>query len=189
MHRPPNPHRTRRARQGYVMVVALMLLATLAILGTSTLRVSAVDHRLAIQNARHMVMMNTADAGIGHARNDLALRDPYGGWNHDNRYQNRDLEGDTGNLFVTQVSGEELFGGLSYAYNLGVYEVSASYERCGQPPSGYSTEIGAQEFRSDYWRVESVSTTTDASLDPLNESTATVVSIIRKASEGGCRMN
>ena len=134
-----------------------------------------------------MVMLNTADAGVSHARTELTARNPTTSWNHDNRFHDRGE--DTGAYFVTQVSGDAIFGGASYTHNLGVYEVSATFERCGPPPSGYSTELGSQHFRSDYWRVESTATTTDLGFVPINANTAMVVSIIRKATEGDCKMN
>jgi len=162
------------------MLIALILMAVLAVIGSTSLTVSGVDQQIAIHNGKHMMMMNTADAGVSHARDELGYRDPPREW-HD--------EGDTGEAyFVTEVAGEGDFGGVSYTHNLGVYEVSAVYERCGSPPPGYSTELGNQHFRSDYWRMESVANMTDITYTQINESTATVVSIIRKAVEGPCKL-
>ena len=54
--------------------------------------------------------------------------------------------------YITKAVGETDFGGscLSYGkwclHNLGVYYVFAVYQRCGNPPPGYSTEQGEMVF-------------------------------------------
>ena len=170
------------SRKGYVMLVALILMTVLTVVGSTSLTISGVDQQIAIHNGKHMMMLNTADAGVNHARDELGRRDPVREW-HD--LSDAD---DTAEYFVGQAAAEYDFGGISYAHNLGVYEVSAVFERCGSPPPGYSTELGNQHFRSDYWRMESVATMTDGTYALVNESTATVVSIIRKAVEGPCKL-
>lgn len=176
-------HRTgRRSREGYVLLIALILIAVLMAIGTTTLTISGVDQQIAIHNGQHMMMVNTADAGVNHARDELGRRDPPREW-----YDEGDTS-DTAEFFVNKVTAESDFQGSTYAHNLGVYEVSAVFERCGSPPPGYSTELGNQHFRSDYWRMESISTITLPDPARRNESTATVVAIIRKAVEGPCKM-
>ena len=56
MPRSPLPmHRTsprRSGQRGYIMLVALIVMAILAILGVTTLRVAGIDQRVAIQNRK-----------------------------------------------------------------------------------------------------------------------------------------
>ena len=53
-------------------------------------------------------------------------------------------------VFIT-ASGDSESGGIAYflatgKHNLGVYQVDATYHRCGNPPPGYSTEQGRNGF-------------------------------------------
>ncbi len=57
-----------RARGGYAMLVALVLIALLTIIGATSLSVAGVDQRVATHNRRHMMALNAADAGTQHAR-------------------------------------------------------------------------------------------------------------------------
>ena len=45
-----------------------------------------------------------------------------------------------GQMTVLRCAAETSFDGLSYSHHLGVYWVTATYHRCGNPPPGYSTE-------------------------------------------------
>lgn len=165
------------ARQGYAMLIALILLALLTVIGATSLSVSGVDHRIALHNRKHMMVVNTADAGIQHAREQLKYENPAEEWLD---------SGDTG-AFVTATEAEGHYEGIAYAHNLGVYRVQAIYERCGNPPPGYSTEMGRQQYRSDYWRMESTARIQDASYASLNETTAVVVATLRKVVRGPCK--
>ena len=52
------------------MLVAMIMLALLAVLATSTLNIAGV-HQHANRNRQHMMAVNTADAGVVHARSRL----------------------------------------------------------------------------------------------------------------------
>lgn len=157
------------------MLVALILLTILAVVGATSLSVAGVDQQIALHNRKHMMMLNTADAGVAHARDALSHENPPDEW----------LDtGESDTAFVTETEAESDFGGITYVHNLGVYEVRAIYERSGSPPPGYSTELGNQGFHSDYWRMESTATMKDASYQQINESSATVISILRKVVQG-----
>jgi len=169
--------RNKRARQGYVLLVALILMAILTVIGATTLSVAGVDQRIALHNRKHMMIMNTADAGTVHARNEFTFGNPEHEW---------DDSGDTG-AWITLSDGETEFQGIAYTHNLGVYRVEAIFKRCAAPPPGYSTEEGGQKFRSDYWRLESTATMRDASLAYVNETTATIVATVRKVVRGSCK--
>lgn len=168
----------RRNQRGYVLLVALILMAILTVIGATSLSVAGVDQRIASHNRKHMMIVNSADAGTVHARYVLGLSDPESEWSD---------TGDTTGAWIDLADGEALFGGIAYTHNLGVYRVEAIYERCSSPPPGYSTEEGSQKFRSDYWRMESTATMRDASLQNVNETTATVVSTVRKVARGSCK--
>ncbi len=173
------------SRRGYVMLVALILLAILAVVGATTLSVSGIDQRIALHNRKHMMVMNSADAGTQHAREQLAYQDPADeGWGFVNDTGDAT---DTG-YFVAARDAESYFEGISYAHNLGIYRVSALYERCANPPPGYSTELGSQQFRSDYWRMLSTAEMEDASYSDINETTATVAATLRKVVHGSCKI-
>ena len=129
----------RRSRHGYVMLVALLLMAILAVIGSSTLQVAGLDHRIAIQNRKHMMVVNTAHAGTEHARLELQTSDPAN--------EGIDTGPDTWGDFINASEAEAQFAGLNYAHNLGVYWVKATYHRCGNPPPGYSTEVGTSTYR------------------------------------------
>ncbi len=167
----------RRGQRGYVLLVALILMAILTVIGATSLSVAGVDQRIAIHNRKHMMIVNSADAGTVHARYELGVADPEAEWND---------SADTA-AWIDLTDGEALFGGISYTHNLGVYRVEAIYERCSNPPPGYSTEEGSQKFRSDYWRMESTATMRDIGYQNINETTATVVSTIRKVARGSCK--
>lgn len=179
--RLPLPSRARGSEGGYIMLIALMVMAILAILGVTTLRVAGIDQRVAIQNRKHMLTVNTAHAGTEHARSALMFADPV----------NEGLDtADTAGDFVAKTTAEASFGGLAYAQNLGVYWVTATYHRCGNPPPGYSTELGGNKFRSDYWEMSSTARfqTSAGSAAPMNETQARTSSLIRKVRFGACKI-
>ncbi len=176
---PTRPRLASRAgQQGYVLLVALILMAILTVIGATSLSVAGVDHRIAIHNRKHMMVLNTADAGTVHARNELGYENPPTEWAD---------SGDTG-VFVTMPEAEADFEGIAYTHNLGIYRVEAIYERCANPPPGYSTEAGVQQYRSDFWRMDSTATIKDSSYTDINETTAMVVAKIRKVVRGPCKM-
>jgi hypothetical protein len=167
----------RRGERGYVLLVALILMAILTVVGATSLSIAGVDQRIATHNRKHMMIANAADAGTVHARYSLGLADPLAEWAD---------SGDTA-AWINLVAGEAEYQGIAYTHNLGVYRVLAIYQRCSNPPPGYSTEEGSQKFRSDYWRMESTATMRDASYQNVNETTAQVVATIRKVSRGSCK--
>ena len=169
--------RNARQRRGYVLLVALILIAILTVVGATSLSVAGVDQRIASHNRKHMMIVNTADAGTIHGRHELSLADPDHEWNE---------AGDTG-AWVSLAAGETQFGGIAYTHNLGVYRVMAIYESCSAPPPGYSTEAGNQSFRSDYWRLQATARMRDAAFSSVNETTALVVSTVRKVHKGSCK--
>jgi hypothetical protein len=166
------------------MLVAMVLLALLAVLGTSTLNIAGIDQRIAARNRQHVLVVHTASAGNEDGRDDI-------------RYSLPSTEGygingqEDSAFFITQVSGETSFGGLNYTHNLGVYRVHANYLRCGNPPPGYSTEQGRNAFRSDYWEMRSEARMANPNTQPYentNASTATTSTMIRMVMRGGCKV-
>ena len=178
--RRPRPTRLG-SEGGYVMIVALVLMALMAIIGSSTLQVAGIDQRIAVQNRKHMLVVNTATAGTEHARFELQSENPV-----DEGFD--DTSGDTHDDFVTTQEADSDFGGTGYAHNLGVYYVTATYHRCGNPPPGYSTEIGRTGFRADYWEMESTARMTDASFSNVNETQAVSSTLVRKVIQGRCKV-
>ena len=177
--RPPWLAGPRRAdRGGYIMLVAMILLAILAVIGATSLSVAGVDQRIALHNRRHMLVMNTAAAGGQHARWELEHENPAD--------EGLDTAPDTYGYFVSATEAEGDFGGLAYTHNLGVYWVEATYMRCGNPPPGYSTELGSTGFRSDYWQMTSTARMQDTSYTNINETQASTASIYRKVIRGAC---
>lgn len=173
----------RESREGYAMLVALVLLAVLTIIGATSLSVAGVDQRIAIHNQRHMIVVNTANAGTEHARWQLEHEAPEDeGWD----------TGDTGDHFVG-VQGsdgaETMFEGSDFPMNQGVYKVDATYHKCGSPPEGYSAEIGSSSFRSDFWELRSSAMfIDDATGEQVNPIEATVVATVRKVAQGACEI-
>ena len=53
----------RLDRRGYAMLLSMLLIAILAVIGATTLSVAGVDQRIALHNRKHMMVMNTSDAG------------------------------------------------------------------------------------------------------------------------------
>ena len=171
----------RRDRRGYVMLVALLLMAILAVIGSSTLQIAGLDHRIAIQNRKHMMVVNTSHAGTQHARVELQTSDPAN--------EGIDTAPDTWGDFINASEAETQFTGLTYAHNLGVYWVTATYHRCGNPPPGYSTEAGISSFRADYWEMRSTARQQDAStLANINETQAVTSMLLRKVKKGTCKI-
>lgn len=173
-------HRPHSRREGYVMLVALVLLALLAVIGSSSLTIAGVDQRIAVQNRKHMMVLNTAIAGTEHARDQLRWRQPV----------NEGFDsGDTSNDYITASVAEAEYGGLKYAHNLGVYWVSATFHRCGKPPPGYSAEAGRGGFRSDYWEMTSTARMQeDSTYQNLNETQAVTSAMFRKVIQGTCKV-
>lgn len=172
----------RRGRGGYIMLVALLLMAILAVIGASTLQVAGIDQRIAHQNRKHVMSVNTSHAGTVHARERLMYNDPPN--------EGLDTTPDSFGDFVGATTAETMFDGLTYAHNLGVYWVTATYHRCGNPPPGYSTEKGTSKFRADYWEMASTariqSSATSADSAAVNETQAKSTSLLRKVKFGTC---
>jgi hypothetical protein len=169
------------------MLVAMVLLALLAVMGTSTMNIAGIDQRIAYRNRQHAVVVHTSHAGTEQARDlmrDKVLPSSEGF----NQYGIEDTA-----MYITKAVAETDFGGLSYhtasgVHNMGVYSVDAVYLRCGNPPPGYSTEQGRNGFRSDYWEMESIATMTDSSYTNTNASKATISTMIRMVMRGGCKV-
>lgn len=185
LHKPVRPLGFRISRQGergYIMLVALIMMAILTVLGASTLQVAGIDQRIALQNRKHMLTVNTAHAGTEHARDEMRWTEPV------------DEGLDTSSLsdYVGATDAETSFGGVAYTHNLGVYWVSATYHRCGNPPPGYSTELGQNKFRSDYWEMESTArmaeTATSLKSAAINETQATTSMLLRHVKFGTCKV-
>ena len=170
----------RRSRQGYVMLVAMLLIAVLAVIGATSLSIAGVDQRIATHNRKHMMVLNTASAGNEHGRWQLQHEDPPN--------EGFDTGTDTWGHFVQATEADASFGGLSYAQNLGVYWVDATFQRCGNPPPGYSTEIGKTSFRSAYWMMNSTAHMQDVAYSDVNETRAETGALLRKVMRGTCKI-
>ena len=168
------------SRRGYVMLIAMLFIAILAVIGASSLEVAGIDERIALQNRKHMLVVNTAHAGTEHARVAVGQLDPPS--------DGLDTGADTYGDFVTASEAEADFGGLSYTHNLGVYWVEATYHRCGNPPPGYSTEVGKNKFRADYWEMKATARMQDTSYNNVNETKAVASALIRKVKFGTCKI-
>lgn len=168
-----------RGRQGYAMLVALILIAIITIIGATSLSIAGVDQRVAAYTRRHVAVNDAADAGTQHARYNLMFDTP-------------DNEGwDTGApiTWVEEAESETWFEGEAMEVPLGTYDVTASFAKCGSPPRGYSTEEGADSFRSDYWEMNSHSWFEDnsGSDGQLNSSEARAMATLRKVMRGSCQ--
>jgi hypothetical protein len=167
-------------RRGYAMLLAMLLIAIMAVIGATSLSVAGVDQRIALHNRKHMMVLNTSTAGTEHGRWQLEHENPPN--------EGISPDEDTWPDFVESSDAESNFGGLSYAHNLGVYWVQATYHRCGNPPPGYSTELGRVAFRSDYWEMKSQARMQDTSYSNINETSATTVLLLRKVIKGTCHV-
>lgn len=173
-----SPRRVR-ARGGYAMFVALVLIALLTIIGATSLEVAGVDQRVATHNRRHMMVLNSADAGTVHARYQLQSELPADeGWD----------TADTGAHFIFRADAETEFEGIAFPMNQGVYEVDAIFSKCSNPPPGYTTNLGAATFHSQFWDMRSTATFQDSSYSTLNPTRATVVATLRKVVQGDCKI-
>lgn len=171
--------RRARGRRGYAMLVALVLIALITIIGSTSLSVAGVDQRVATHNRRHMMVLNTADAGTEHARFQLQSENPADeGWD----------TSDTGGMFVPKAEGETMLEGIAFPMNQGVYEVSAIYQKCSNPPPGFSTELGRAAFRSDFWDMHSSATFDDSTWQEMNPTRAEAVATLRKVVHGPCKI-
>lgn len=182
--RPP-PAARRGSRDGYAMLIALILIAILTIIGATSLSVAGVDERLATHNRRHMMVVNTADAGTSHARWQVMTEQPPNeGWD----------TADTGNLFVPMNEAEPMYEGINFPSAMatkmsqGAYWVDAVYQKCSNPPPGYSTEYGRTQFRSDFWDMKSTGEFVDQAYGNTNPTQATVTSTLRKVVGGACKI-
>jgi len=175
-----------RSRRGYVMLVALILLAIITVIGATSLNLAGVDERIAQHNKKHMIVLNSAMAGTEHARNRLQSYNP--GSEALDSGSSTSPDSDTGtSLFVNLPRAETSFAGIEFDQNLGVYWVEAVYQKCGNPPPGYSTEDGAG-FRSDYWGMRSTGQMLDTTYDEVNQSEAVAIATVRKVMQGECKI-
>jgi len=169
-------------QRGYVMLVALLVMGMIGIIGATTLSVAGIDQRIAHHNQKYMMLINTSRAGTDHGRMQLADDE------HEPEGENWDTM-DTGN-FVVLEDADELFDGLGFDQNLGVYWVDAVFEKCGNPPPGYSTEAGNAGFRSDYWELWSSAQQMEDDgtwSNNKNETITTSVATERKIMSGECK--
>ena len=172
------------SRKGYVLLVALILMGLIGIIGASSLSLAGIDHRIAHHNQKYMMLVNTSHSGGNHARLKLANSSDSAmpeGENWDSI--------DSGN-WVTMSEAETEFGGTAFEQNMGVYWVDPVFEKCGNPPPGYSTEVGVAGFRSDYWEMwsearqfEDMAMTTES-----NETIVTSTMTLRKLETGECKI-
>jgi len=169
-----------RDQRGYVMLVTLILLALIAVIGATSLSIAGVDHRISQHNKSYAVMFNTSHAGTEHGRNKLEAENP--------KAENLDSGGDSWGDWIPMSSGDTQFKGTSFDQNLGAYWVEAVYERCSNPPPGWSTEQGRASFRSDYWTMTSRARKVDTTLTDINEMQSTTVSTVRKVLRGACKI-
>lgn len=159
------------------MLVALVLIALITIIGATSLSVAGVDQRVATHNRRHLMVLNTADAGTEHARFLLQSEDPVSeGWD----------TADTGNMFVPKSEAETNFGGINFPMTQGVYEVDAVFQKCAPPPPGYSVDTAKVSYRSDFWDMYSRATFDDTTYAQTNPTQSTVVLTLRKVVRGTC---
>ncbi len=192
--RHPISRRLRRARRGYVMLVALILMAILTVIGATSLSVAGVDQRIAYHNRKHTIMVHTAMAGTTHGRNRMEVTQPLTE-NLDSataRDSTVSPGADSTAYIVTRTMAENSFGGISFStdasQNLGVYWVEAIFIKCGVPPPGYSTEEGGRTFRSDYWNLSATSAMMKSDFSSQNRSEGRAVSSIRKVVRGSCKI-
>lgn len=168
-----------RKRGGFAMFIALVLIALLMIVGATSLQVAGVDQRVATHNRRHMMVLNTADAGTVHARYQLQNELPANeGWD----------TADTGTHWIYRSEGETDFEGIAFPMNQGVYEVDAVFQKCSNPPPGYSTEQGRTAFHSQFWNMKSTASFQDTTYTEVNPTRATVVATLRKVVRGDCKI-
>jgi len=193
----PRPSRyaaLRRARRGYVMLVAIILMAILTVIGATSLSVAGVDQRIAYHNRKHTIMVHTAMAGTDHGRNRMEYINP-NGENLDSASAadtSSDPGADSNAYIVTRTLAETNFEGIDFSVdssqNLGVYWVEAIFIKCGVPPPGYSTEEGSRTFRSDYWNLSSTSAMLKSDFSDQNSSEGRAVSSVRKVVKGSCKI-
>jgi type II secretory pathway component PulK len=168
----------RSGRRGYAMLVALVLIALITIIGATSLSVAGTDQRVATHNLRHMMVMNAADAGTEHARFALSTDNPANeGW---------DTASST--PFVDKPDADTMYEGVAFPMSQGVYSVNAVYQKCSNPPPGYSTELGRSAFRSDFWDMHSTAVFDDATWTEMNPTRAEVVATLRKVVHGPCKI-
>lgn len=171
---------SRSSRRGYAMLVVLILMAVIAIIGATSLSIAGTDSRIAIHNQRHMIVVNAADAGTHHARWQLQAEPPADeGWD----------TGDTGAYYIDEATAEASFAGSTFPMNEGKYVVRAVFQKCSNPPPGYSTEAGSTGFRSDFWNMESRSSFEMSSgASQINPSQAQVTATLRRVMSGACKV-
>lgn len=170
----------RAERRGYAMLVVLILMAVIAIIGATSLSIAGTDARIAIHNQRHMIVVNAADAGTQHARWQLQAEAPADeGWD----------TADTGAYFIGPTEAEASFEGTAFPMNEGHYSVRAVFQKCSNPPPGYSTEAGSSGFRSDFWNMESSSSFDMSGVaTKANPSQAQVTATLRRVMQGACKV-
>ena len=164
------------------MAITMVMVVILTIAGTTTLNLSGVDRRISSRNRQHMLVFNTSDAGTNHARDKIKNTQP------SSEGFTANGAADTSSTFVSQTVGDSTYGGISYTHNLGVYYVKAIYQRCGNPPPGYSTEQGRASFRADYWEMKSTGKLTNSSYTNLNATEAITTTLVRMVMRGNCKM-
>lgn len=170
--------RHSRRRGGYVMLIAMILMAVLAVIGATSLSIAGVDQRIAVHNMRHLTVTAAADAGTDHSRWALMWEDP----------ANEGWDTATEETFVTLEDADSMFEGIAFPVTQGNYWVDADYLKCSNPPPGYSTEQGTVAFRSDFWNMTAQAEFMDDTWTDTNPTRATVMATLRKVVPGACKI-
>ncbi len=168
--------KTSQGEQGFILLVALIVMVALTALGVATVTSASIDLKVA-HNLRRMEMAKyAAIAGMEHGRRNLML-----GILH-SQGQVRNFDDPTqATSYYVNANDAVLMRAGDGSY-LGTYTVKAVAVKCSGPPAGYSVD----KFYAEYFDLHSTGVLKDALGNTISPANSEVALTVRKVDQGRC---
>lgn len=171
----PSPR--QRGEEGYVLVIALVVMTALTVLGVASMSTTNIDLNITGNLRRTETARYASIAGTEHARLKLAeggLPDP----------SEVMYFGESSGTVPYYIDDDEAKILPTTGDDGSTYRVRAQFVKCGGPPSGYSLE----RFHSQYFDFISNGYLVDSADATIGATQVTSALTVRKVLEGVCYM-
>ena len=169
--------RQRQGEEGYVLVIALVVMTALTVLGVASMSTTNIDLNITGNLRRTEIARYASIAGTEHARMKLSeggLPDPSQVMYFGESSGSVPYYVDYGEAKILPTTGEDG----------STYRVMAQFVKCGGAPSGYSLE----HFHSQYFDFISNGYLVDSAEATIGATQVTSALTVRKVLEGVCYM-
>ncbi len=176
--RPGSRQGRAGGEEGFILLVALIVMVALTALGVATVTSASVDLKVA-HNLRRMEMARyAAIAGIEHGRRNLML----GILPSQGQVRNfDDPQSESGTSYYVNSNDAVLMRAGDGSF-LGTYTVKAVAVKCSGPPAGYSVD----KFYAQYFDLHATGVLKDALGNSLAPASSEIALTVRKVDEGRC---